>query len=258
MEWPFLVALFSLGLLIGSFLNVVIHRVPRGMSLVRPGSACPACGVPVRPLDNDPVLSYLFLRGRCRSCGNRISARYPLVELLTGVLFAVAAVTAPDIETAAFTAAAGSVLIALTFIDIDHRRVPNVIVLPATAVAIIWVTVVSAAQRDLSPLQPAFISAAAGFVLLLIIALVSGGMGMGDVKLAAFVGLVLGGLGLPYVAVAAFAGLVGGGVGALLAMSVLGYGRKQQIPFGPFLATGAVVAALAGQQISELYLSLLS
>ncbi|HVE92834.1 MAG TPA: prepilin peptidase [Actinomycetota bacterium] len=242
-----------LGLLIGSFLNVVIHRVPRKLSLVSPASACPSCSVPVRPRDNVPVVSYLFLRGRCRACAARIPLRYPLVEAMTALLFLVAVIRAADLETAAFLAAAGSVLIALSFIDLDHRRVPNVIVLPATTAAVVWVAAGAVLTGDTSPLVSALISATAGFVLLLLIALVSGGMGMGDVKLAAFIGVVSGRFGVGAFAVALFSGFMIGGLVAVVLLVVGRAGRKTAIPFAPMLCLGGLIGMFAGRSVFEFW-----
>jgi leader peptidase (prepilin peptidase) / N-methyltransferase len=217
-------AFAALGLLFGSFVTVLVHRLPRKESVVGPRSRCPRCGTLIRAVDNVPLVSYLLLRGRCRSCGARISAEYPLTELATAILFAGAGLVIRPVWAAAIVAPFLGVMLAVALIDLRWRIVPNRLIYPA--------------------------------VLVFLLALPAG-MGMGDVKLAALIGLVLGSLGLAYVAVAAFAGVVGGGVGAVLAMSAMGYGRKQTIPFGPFLAAGAVVAALAAPQIAGMYLSLL-
>src|SRR5688572_6349037 len=127
-----------LGVSIGSFLNVLIHRVPRGISIVHPPSACPSCNTPVRPVDNVPVLSYLLLRGRCRACGASVGIRYAIVEAATAAFFVASVLRFEDVEVAVFVALAGAVLIALGFIDLEHRRLPNVIVLPALAAAAVW------------------------------------------------------------------------------------------------------------------------
>src|SRR5438132_252016 len=177
------------GLMIGSFLNVVAYRLPRGESLVAPASHCPGCETPIRPWDNIPLLSWIFLRGRCRSCGQRISARYPLVELLTGVLFAVvAAVHGLDAELAVelpFVA----MVIAVADIDLEHRVVPNKILLPLA----VWGVAGSAVVRT-GALPELLIAGAGAFTFLLVAALIHpAGMGMGDVKLAGVMGLDLDG-----------------------------------------------------------------
>ncbi|MGH2685956.1 MAG: prepilin peptidase [Actinomycetota bacterium] len=244
------------GLLVGSFLTAVIHRIPGRERVVRGRSRCPRCGAQIRALDNIPILSWLLLRGRCRNCGNPISPGYPLVEAATAALFLGAATVFEPLELAIGAAVFMSVMLAVGVIDARWRIVPNRIVYPsliAFAVAI-GVGELAGAQIDLvSGLVGVAIYALPLFVVAF---LVPGGMGMGDVKLAALIGLALGALGLRFVGVAAGVGIIGGGLGALLAIAVLRYGRKQQIPFGPFLAAGAIVATLAGPQIADLYLRL--
>ncbi len=237
------------GLLIGSFLNVVAWRLPRGESLVHPGSACPACGTPIKPYDNVPVLSWLALRGRCRRCDARISARYPLVELATAVLY-VAVVLGRD---GALDIALGlllvTALVPITLIDLDLRLIPNAITLPAAVAAVAAALV----------LDPGFVpeqliaGAAAGGFFLLAALLYPGGMGMGDVKLAAVLGLYLGRGVFP----AVFIALIGGAlVGALvIARKGAAEGRKTAVPFGPFLALGGIVALFAGSALVDAYLS---
>jgi leader peptidase (prepilin peptidase)/N-methyltransferase len=241
-----LAAVFALfGLVVGSFLNVVIHRVPAGVSIVAPPSACPSCGVEIKNRDNIPVLSYLLLRGRCRSCGASISIRYPLVEAANAALWAAAALRFEVIEQAIFVAVTLSVLLALAAIDLDVRRLPNAIVLPSTAAAIVWVAAASAVDGAWGVLRTSLLCGAAAFTLFFLIALVSGGMGMGDVKLAAFIGVVTGRFGWEVTVAAVFAAfLVGGGLGIVLL--VAGKGRKAKMPFGPAMAIGAVVALFAG------------
>ncbi len=235
-----------LGASVGSFLNVVVHRVPRGISIVRPPSACPACGAPVRPRDNLPVVSWLLLRGRCRSCGEGISVRYPVIELLTAVLFVGAAWRFERVEEAAFVALASAVLVALAFIDLEHRRVPNKIVLPAAWAAAVWVVAAAIAHGEPGPAFASLASGAAGFAVLFAIAIASGGMGFGDVKLAMFVGLVAGRLGWEAFALSLFAGFVAGGLVALGLLLSGRRGRKDAIPFAPMLCLGALVGLFAG------------
>ena len=176
------------GLLVGSFLNVVIARLPEGESLMHPGSRCPHCGHPVRPYDNVPVLSWLWLRGRCRDCGEPISARYPLVEALTAVLCALVVVAKGADEDAWLGIALVLTLVPITFIDLDHRIIPNRIVGPSAVVALVIL-----ALTDVDALPDHLIAAVAagGFFLLAALAYPRG-MGMGDVKLAALLGLYLG------------------------------------------------------------------
>ena len=253
-----LVALFFvLGLLFGSFLTVVIARVPAGESVVRPRSRCPSCGTEIRAIENIPVVSWLWLRGRCRRCGVRISAEYPLTELATGGLFAAAAALVQPVYAAGVVAPFLGVMLAITVIDARHRVVPNRIVYPAVILFAAAIVVGDLLGDGVDALDGAIGLALYAVPLLLVAVVVPQGMGMGDVKLVALIGLVLGSLGLSYVGVAAGVGIIGGGIGALVALAVLGAGRRDQIPFGPFLAGGAVVATLAGPGIADAYLSLL-
>jgi leader peptidase (prepilin peptidase)/N-methyltransferase len=253
-----LVALFfALGLIFGSFLTVVIGRLPRGESIVRPRSRCPACGVEIRSRDNIPVVSWVLLRGRCRACGERISVEYPLVELATAALFAAAAVLVDPIYAASLAAPFLGIMLAIAVIDARHRVVPNRIVYPSLALFAVAIVVGDLAGGGVDALDAGLCLALYAVPLLLVAVAVPQGMGMGDVKLAALIGLVLGSFGLSYVGVAAGVGVIGGGIGALVALALLGAGRKDQIPFGPFLAGGAVVATLVGPRIADLYLSVL-
>lgn len=252
------IALFAvLGLIFGSFLTVVVHRVPRGESVVRPRSRCPRCGTEIGAADNVPVVSYLLLRGRCRSCGVRVSPEYPLTEASTAFLFAAAAVVYEEIFLATVVALFSAIMLAVALIDARWRIVPNRIVYPSLAAGLVTVVAGDLAGGGVDAVRGLIGLGAYAGPLFLVALVVPHGMGMGDVKLAALIGLVLGSLGLRYVAVAAGVGILVGGLGAVLALAVLRMGRKQQIPFGPFLAGGAVVAALAGPQIARLYLSVL-
>lgn len=242
------------GLLFGSFLTVVVHRVPRRQSIVAPRSRCPRCGTELRARDNIPVLSYVLLRGRCRSCGERVSLEYPLTEAATAVLFAAASLAVPPLFPAVLVAVFVGLMLAVALIDARWRIVPNRIVYPSLTLFGVTILVGDLAGGGVDVVQALVGMAAYGGVLLVIALIMPRGMGMGDVKLAALIGLVLGGFDLGYVGVAAFVGVVAGGIGGLVAMAALGYGRKQQMPFGPFLAGGAVVAALAAPAILRLYL----
>jgi len=255
METARLVVFALFGLIFGSFLTVVVHRVPRGAS-IGGRSECPRCGAVVRARDNIPVVSYLLLHGRCRSCGNPISPRYLLTEVATAGLFAAAAATFDSPALAIPGAIFLGLMLAIALIDARHRIVPNRIVYPSLAALAVGVVLADLLGAGIDAPR-AFIGMLAYAAPLLAVAFaVPGGMGMGDVKLAALIGLSLGGLGLSYVAVAAGVGIIGGGVGALVAMAVFRCGRKQQIPFGPFLAAGGVVAMLAAPAITGAYLSL--
>lgn len=246
-----------LGLLIGSFLNVVIYRVPAGLSLVSPGSACPACAHPVRAYDNVPVLSWLVLRGRCRDCATPIAGRYPLVELATGVLFAV---VAARFGATAYSAALLVVVaagVALFMIDLDHRRLPFSVT-GAAAVGAVIALGLDVVVHGADPVQTALASAGVWLAVYGAIWLATGGrgMGLGDVALAPVLGLVLGWLGWGPAVVGLVAGFViGAGVGiGLLATGAARLGAR--VPHGPFLLSGAAVGMLAGPPIASAYLRL--
>jgi leader peptidase (prepilin peptidase)/N-methyltransferase len=244
------------GAVLGSFLNVVVYRFPKKISLVSPPSACPACGTPIKPYDNVPVVSYILLRGRCRHCRAPISIRYPLVEAATAGLGAGAAARFHAAEPAAFVFAGGAVLLVLALIDVDTRRVPNMIVLPATAAVGLWVLGLAAAKADWSIAVHSFASGAAGFVLFFLIALLSGGMGMGDVKLAAFIGLYTGRFGWEVFVLAVFAGFFLGGIVAACLLITGRRGRKDALPFVPALAAGGLIAAFWGSAPVRAWLGL--
>ena len=239
---------FVVGLTLGSFLNVLAYRLPLGRSLATPGSACPSCGTPIRSYDNIPVVSYLVLRGRCRDCGVKIGVRYPLVELVTGLLFAgcvLAFGVSWDALVAMFFCAA---LVAVTATDLEHRIVPNRIVLPAAAVVL-------AAQTILDP-SPEWALAALGAsaFFFLFALLYPAGLGMGDVKLALLLGAALG----RTVPVALMFGMVAALVPSVVLLARHGgAARKMALPFAPFLALGGVVGLFAGDRILDAYLGLL-
>jgi leader peptidase (prepilin peptidase)/N-methyltransferase len=239
-----------LGAMVGSFLNVVVYRLPRGESVVSPGSRCPGCDSPIRPWDNVPVLSWLVLRGRCRSCGTPISPRYPLVEALTAVVFAAVALARGVDSALALELPFAAMLIAVAAIDLEHRIVPNRIVVPMAVYAVAGAAVVYPGQL------PELLAAGAGaFVALLLAALAQpAGMGMGDVKLAGVMGLYLGVSVIPALFVAFLTGAV---VGIALALRQGGGVRGKGIPFAPFLAVGGLVGLLVGPDLIDLYLDLL-
>jgi leader peptidase (prepilin peptidase) / N-methyltransferase len=242
------------GLAIGSFMTVAVHRLPRNESLLTPRSRCPGCGAELRNRDNIPLISWLVLRGRCSSCGMRISIEYPLTELATAAVVVGVALTWTDVWVAVIVAALASMTPAIALIDIRHHIIPNRLMYPAL---IAFPVLLVAAWLSGAPLNLA--GAAIGFAAygggLLLVALVSRGMGMGDVKLAGLIGLVLGSLGLRYVGVAAGAAIVLGGVGGLMAL-LLGRSRRDAIPFGPYMAAGALVAIFVGDRLAEGYLDL--
>jgi leader peptidase (prepilin peptidase) / N-methyltransferase len=259
------------GAIWGSFFNVAIVRVPRHESVVRPGSRCGSCGAPIRAADNVPILSYLLLRGRCRACGMRFSARYPLVEALSALLAAalwwefVAAnpIEASGVRLARFACyfAFAGVLLVLSFIDLSTRLLPDVITLPA-----IPILYLSAFGAHGAGWLERLIGAAGGYLFFRLIAdfyfyvLKREGLGLGDGKLLAVIGAVLGWRALPFVV------FVGAIVGALVSIPVAlvtrrrggaeanGPLRRMQIPFGPFLALAALVYLFAGPRLLMLWL----
>ena len=243
------VVLPVLGALLGSFLNVVAYRLPRHESIASPGSRCPGCHTPVKPYDNVPVLSWLVLRGRCRSCAQPISARYPIVEALTALLYGVCVLRFGADRDVVLPLLFVTLLIPVTLIDLDHRIIPNVLLGPAAIAA-----VAGAALLDPSELSERLIAAAAAGGFLLAAALAyPGGMGMGDVKLAAVMGLFLGREVGPALLAALLAGTLIGL--AVIARKGAAEGRKTAIPFGPFLAFGGLVGLFAGDAVIDWYLS---
>lgn len=258
-----------LGLLVGSFLNVVIYRVPLGKSIVSPPSACTTCGERIKPWDNVPVVSWLVLRGKCRTCGERISARYPLVELTTGALFAAAAfrfvipfdapattIVATVLLLVAFLYFA-AISVALAGIDLDTHRLPNSIVLPAYVVVATLLIVASVVYGDYSQLIRAAIGGAALFAAYFVMAIVyPGGMGFGDVKLAGVIGMLLGFLGWGALVVGAFSAFVLGGVFGIILLAARKTTRKGGIPFGPWMLAGAWLGIFIGDRIWAGYLGL--
>jgi len=242
-----LIALLG-GLSIGSFLNVVAYRLPRGESLVIPGSRCPSCSTHIRPYDNVPVLGWLLLRGRCRSCSARIAARYPIVEAVSAALAIAVVLTKHSSADVVLGLVLIAVLIPIALIDLDYRIIPNKITLPAAVLAIAIGLVLKPSGV---PEQLISGAAAAGFLLVFVLAYPRG-MGMGDVKLAGVLGLYLG----RSVAVALLAGVLAGTIVGVVVMSRRGVhqGRKTAVPFGPFLAFGGLVGLFAGSTIVHWYL----
>jgi leader peptidase (prepilin peptidase) / N-methyltransferase len=264
-------AIGIVGALIGSFLNVVIYRVPLGRSVVAPASACGQCGHPIRWYDNIPVVSWVLLRGRCRDCGAHISVRYPLVELAGGVAFVFVALRfLPGIATATtapaliagILALAGylyfvAISLALALIDLDTQRLPNVLVLPSYAVAAATLGASSIIGGSLPALLPAAVGGAGLFLAYLALASVRrGGMGFGDVKLAGAIGIYLGWLGWDVLAVGALAAFILGGVFGVILLVSRSAGRKTAVPFGPWMLGGAWVGILGGHEIAVWYLGL--
>lgn len=264
-------ALGLFGSVIGSFLNVVVYRVPTGRSIVSPPSACGACGHAVRAYDNIPVLSWLVLRGRCRDCATPISIRYPLVELAAGLLFVVVGLRfVPEIFVATSgTAIAAGILVTLAFlylaaislvlalIDIDTHRLPNVIVLPAYAVGAVLLSAASLLAGQPGDLITAVLGAVVmGGIYLLLAVVRPGAMGGGDVKLAGVLGLFLGWLGWDVLAVGLLAGFILGGIFGIALLALRRAHGKSGIPFGPWMLAGAWVGILVGRELAAGYLSL--
>lgn len=262
--------IFLYGLVIGSFLNVVIHRLPRGKGVVKGGSACPGCGVAIHWYDNIPLVSYLLLRGKCRACGEPISARYPAVELLTAMLF-VAIYLKLAFSGAPFSGLAatwslpwilrllaylwfGAALVAVAFIDAEHRLIPNKITIPTFAVGIVLLL-----AADLNAWLPISLGVLAGGGIPLLLWLISPlifkqqGMGMGDVKLGVVMGVFLG---WQLVLVAIFLAALTGSLYGLPKMFGGKERRRQAFPFGPFLAAGALLSFFVGAPLIMWYLGL--
>lgn len=254
--WWFVVpALVVLGGTIGSFLTSVVWRVPQRLSIVHARSACPRCGHAISWFDSIPVISYLVLGGRCRHCASRISLRYPSVEAATAVAFGVAGAGAyaelypsPFLPALLYWAAVG---VALTVIDIDHHRLPNVIVLPSYLVTVALLLLASVLTDDYGRMATAMLGCAILFAVYAILALASPhGMGLGDVKLAGALGLLLGWLGWTALVIGGFSAfLLGGVVGAALLIGRRATGESR-IPFGPFMLAGAGLGVFVGGSIA--------
>jgi leader peptidase (prepilin peptidase) / N-methyltransferase len=242
------------GLVIGSFLNVVIWRVPRSESIVKPASHCPECDTKIANRDNIPLVSWILLRGRCRTCGTTISPRYPFVELLTAVLFA--AVGARFSHSWALPAylVLTSALVALSAIDLEHYLLPNRILYPTDALMIPLLAAASLGEHDWSAFVRAIGAGTVAFAIFFVIHMISPrGMGFGDVRLSFLLGLALGWLGWGELAGGLFTGFLYGAVIGVVLIAVKIRGRKQQIPFGPFLAAGAMTFVLFGEPLVDWY-----
>jgi leader peptidase (prepilin peptidase)/N-methyltransferase len=240
------------GLMAGSFVTVVAHRVPRGESIVGPRSRCPACGVQIAAYDNVPVVSWLVLRGRARCCGAAISARYPLTELALGALYAATVLVLwGDRGEVALGLVFVTILMAVTLTDLERRVIPNKILIVGAVLAV----AISALADPGSLPERAIAAAAAGGLLFAAALAYPRGMGLGDVKLAATMGLFLGRNVAPAILVALLAGSL---VGVAMIAREGAAARKKAIPFGPFLALGGVVGLLAGDQIVDWYLGIFS
>jgi leader peptidase (prepilin peptidase)/N-methyltransferase len=250
-----LVPVAVVGLVVGSYLNVVVHRLPRGLSTVSPGSSCPSCGDPVRAFDNIPVLSYLWLRGRCRSCGARISVRYPLVELATAILFVACVWVFGWSPQAAVAAFFSSLILALALIDLEHMLLPDKLTLPGIAAGLVlqpWIEGVTLLDAVIGALV------GAGALILLINVWYwlreEEGMGLGDVNLMALIGAFLGWQGA---LLALFGGALAGALVGIGLMTARRLGLTSKLPFGTFLAVGALLALFSRGRLVDAYLSLL-
>jgi len=246
---------FILGLIIGSFLNVCVWRLPRGGSIIYPGSHCPLCSAPIRWYDNIPILSFLLLGGRCRSCGGRISFRYPLVELLTGCLFvAMYGSFGLSYQTLIYILLASS-LLTVGFIDLDKKIIPNLITLPGIALGLIFSLLFS----HLSPKDSLLGTILGGGILLLVgifgkALFKKPAMGGGDVKLAAMIGAFLGWRQILLVLFLSF--LLGAVIGTTVELIKGTLSKGRQIPFGPYIALSGLVAVFFSKDLINLYLGL--
>jgi leader peptidase (prepilin peptidase) / N-methyltransferase len=245
------VIVFAFGVIIGSFCNVVVYRLPQGKSIVIPGSQCRSCGTSIRPWDNIPLLSYFLLKGRCRFCKEPISARYPAVEFTSGMLFVLLHLKFGISILFALNALMASTLLVIALIDLDHKVIPNIITVPGIGMALS----LSALILPITPLISLF-GLLIGSMLFYLIAVISrGGMGGGDIKLIAMIGAFLGWQGALFTIF--FAASLGSLVGVILIL--LGKkGRKDKVPFGPFLSCGAILFMLSGDDFIHWYLDLLS
>jgi leader peptidase (prepilin peptidase)/N-methyltransferase len=239
-----LVAVALFGLAIGSFLNVVIARVPAGRSLVRPGSACPGCSALLKWYDNIPVLSFLVLRGRCRACGMTISWRYPIVEMVTAVVLVLAYVALGPSADFAVAVVLLAALIAITGIDLQHQLIPDAITLPGILVGLL----LNLATGRISWVESVIGILVGGGLFVAIILVSRGGMGGGDLKLGAMLGAFLGWKALLFALFVAI--VLGGVVGTVLLVTGL-RGRKDPVPFGPFLAAGGAMALFWGERVFD-------
>jgi leader peptidase (prepilin peptidase)/N-methyltransferase len=245
-----------LGLVVGSFLNVLAYRIPRGQRVVRGHSSCPACGHEVRAGDNLPVLSWLFLRGRCRDCGTAISVRYPLVEVGTAAAFAGLALLVGKSWALPGYWWAAAAAIALTLTDLDHRRIPDRILVPGILGSGLLLMLGSMVDGDPWAILRGLAGGAAYFGLLLLVAVAArGGFGFGDVKLGFLLGLVLAYRSWAALLVGAFAAFALGGLAAVGLLAARRVGRKDAIPFGPAMTIGAALALACAGLIAHWYLA---
>jgi len=242
--------IFILGLIIGSFLNVVIYRLPEGKSIVYPPSHCPDCGHKLSPLELIPVLSYIFLRGKCKSCRTDISIRYPIIELLTGIIFIINYIYISDLISLTAGLIFSSLLVVLTMIDFDHQILPDKLTLGGLIVGFIF----SFFRSDITVIYSLIGVLVAGGLLFLIAYLSKGGMGGGDIKMMAMVGSFTG----PIIAVSSiFLGAVIALIAHLPGLVSGKTGMKTKLPFGPFLALASLIFWFWSDKIFKWYISFL-
>jgi leader peptidase (prepilin peptidase)/N-methyltransferase len=257
--WAVLAGL--LGLAVGSFLNVVIYRVPAGESVVHPPSKCPHCGAAIRNRHNVPVLGWLVLRGRCYDCKAPISPRYPVVEAITGALFVVVTIRIIDLHIGAAVPAflyLTAIGVALTMIDIDVKRLPDQIVLPSYPVLAALLLIATADTSDWWALARAGIGMAALYAFYYALAFAyPAGMGFGDVKLSGLLGGMLAYLSWKALVVGALGGFALGALGAIVLLSLRRAGRKTEIPFGPYMIAATLLAIFVANPIANWYLHLI-
>lgn len=248
---------FLFGAAIGSFLNVVIYRVPAGLSVVHPPSRCPQCEQEISHRDNIPIVSWLVLRGRCRGCGTSISPRYLVVEALTGVLFVLMLLRfglSAELPAYLYLVSVG---VALAFIDYDTKRLPDALTLPSYAVALVLLLLPAFLDADWSSYLRAVLGGLALLAFYFVVWFIRpDAMGFGDVKFAGVLGIYLGWLSWGHVALGGFLGFLLGAVGGVALMAFTGAGRKTKVPFGPFMIAGACLTILVGQPVIDWYASL--
>jgi leader peptidase (prepilin peptidase)/N-methyltransferase len=256
---------FIFGLIVGSFLNVCIYRIPRNISIINPSSSCPSCGTPIKPQDNIPLISYIILKGRCRKCSGKISMRYPLVELLNGILYWSVLKYFGMGWHLLFLFAFVSAMIVIIFIDLEFQLIPDVITIPGVVIGILGASLILPDPFVYSSFYPfanipivGFVNSAAGMLLggglFYLIAVVSkGGMGGGDIKMMAMVGAFMG---WKAVLLTTFIGSLTGSLAGIFLMVFKGKGRKTKIPFGPFLSFGAIITLFSGGSILRWYFNI--
>jgi leader peptidase (prepilin peptidase)/N-methyltransferase len=256
---PAYLAIGVVGLLIGSFLNVVIYRVPREESIVHPGSHCPSCLTPIRGCHNIPLVGWLMLRGRCATCSESISSRYPIVEALTATMFVAVTVRFGFSALLPAYLYLTAIAIALAAIDFDVQRLPDSIVLPSYVVGVLLLMPAGAATDNWRAAERGLLAMTGLFALYFALAVAyPGGMGFGDVKLAGLIGLYLGWISWGSVVVATFGAFLLGGVAGVALLAARRANRKSAIPFGPFMLAGAFVALFFAGTASSWYGDLLN